>query len=83
MKIHKTHSIAALFALLFSILLLSPPSYAIIRTVEGTVTRVSDGDTLQVITLEGNKLKIRLYGCIQCHQIGLPILKERHSRETI
>jgi len=63
MEFRKTHSFAALFALLFSILLLSPPSYAVIRTVEGTVTRVSDGDTLQVITREGTKLRVRLYGC--------------------
>jgi len=63
MEFRKTHSIAALLVLLFSILLLSPPSYAIIRTVEGTITRVSDGDTVQVITAEGAKLRVRLYGC--------------------
>jgi len=63
MEFRKTHSIAALLVLLFSILLLSPPSYAIIRTVEGTITRVSDGDTVQVITAEGTKLRVRLYGC--------------------
>jgi len=63
MKLRKTHSIAVLFALLFSLLLLPPPSYAVIRTVEGTITRVSDGDTIQVITREGTKLRIRLYGC--------------------
>jgi len=62
MKLHKTHSIAVLFALLFSFLLMSP-SYAVIRTVEGTVSRVSDGDTVQVITAEGTKLRVRLYGC--------------------
>jgi len=62
MKLRKPLSIAVLFAILFSILLLSPPSYAVIRTVEGTVTRVSDGDTVQVITREGTKLRIRLYG---------------------
>jgi micrococcal nuclease len=61
--IRKTHSIAALFVLLFLILLLSTPSYAIIRTVEGTVTKVSIGDTLQVMTPEGTKLRVRLYGC--------------------
>jgi len=63
MELRKPYSIAALFALLFSLLLLSPSSYALIRIVEGTVTRVTDGDTIQVITREGNKLRIRLYGC--------------------
>ncbi len=32
------------------------------RTVEGTVTRVTDGDTLILVTEEGTKLKVRLYG---------------------
>lgn len=63
MILHKPLSIAALLTFLFSILLLSPPSYAVIRTVEGTVSRISDGDTLQVITPEGTKLRVRLYGC--------------------
>jgi endonuclease YncB( thermonuclease family) len=53
MKLHKIHSIAALLAFLLSILLLPPQSYAVIRTVEGTVSKVSDGDTVQVITAEG------------------------------
>ncbi len=38
------------------------PSHAVIRTVTGTVTKVSDGDTIQVVTPEQTKLKIRLYG---------------------
>jgi micrococcal nuclease len=33
-----------------------------IRTVTGTVTKISDGDTIRVITLEQTKLKVRLYG---------------------
>jgi len=33
-----------------------------IRTVTGTVTKVSDGDTLQVTTPEKTKLRVRLYG---------------------
>jgi endonuclease YncB( thermonuclease family) len=33
-----------------------------IRTVTGTVTKVSDGDTIQVITPERTKLTVRLYG---------------------
>lgn len=34
----------------------------IIRVVEGKVTKVSDGDTVQVITSDGTKLKVRLAG---------------------
>jgi len=33
-----------------------------IRIVEGKVVRVNDGDTVQVVTGEGTKLKVRLYG---------------------
>jgi endonuclease YncB( thermonuclease family) len=63
MKSRKALSVAVSISFLFLILLLSPSSHAVIRTVEGTVSKISDGDTLQVITQEGTKLKIRLYGC--------------------
>ena len=63
MALRKAYIVAIFFIALFSFLLLSIPSYAIIRTVEGVVSKVSDGDTLHVITQEGTKLKIRLYGC--------------------
>ena len=33
-----------------------------IRTVEATITKVSDGDTVQTTTPEGTKLRVRLYG---------------------
>jgi micrococcal nuclease len=33
-----------------------------IRTITGTVTKVSDGDTIQVTTPEKTKLRVRLYG---------------------
>lgn len=33
-----------------------------IRVIEGTVTRVSDGDTVQVTDQLGTKVKVRLYG---------------------
>lgn len=33
-----------------------------IRVVEGKVVKVSDGDTIQVVTADGTKLKARLYG---------------------
>jgi micrococcal nuclease len=44
--------------------LLTSPSSARepIRTVTGTVTKVSDGDTIQVTTPEQTKLRVRLYG---------------------
>ena len=37
-------------------------SQAVIRTVTGTVTKVTDGDTIHFTTPEGTKLKVRLYG---------------------
>ncbi len=37
-------------------------AHAAIRTVTGTVTKISDGDTIQVTTPEQTKLKVRLYG---------------------
>jgi endonuclease YncB( thermonuclease family) len=36
--------------------------YFSFRTVTGTVTKVSDGDTIHLTTPEQTKLKIRLYG---------------------
>jgi len=43
-------------------LVCSTPSCATPRAVEGEVTRVADGDTLTLVTREGTKLKVRLYG---------------------
>jgi endonuclease YncB( thermonuclease family) len=37
-------------------------SHAAIRTVTGTVTKVSDGDTIHLTTPEQTKLRVRLYG---------------------
>jgi endonuclease YncB( thermonuclease family) len=42
--------------------LISTSTQALIRTVEGSVTAVSDGDTFKIGTIEGTRLKIRLYG---------------------
>ena len=42
--------------------LTSTISQAIIRTVEGTVIEVTNGDALKVETAEGTKLNIKLYG---------------------
>jgi len=33
-----------------------------LRTVTATITKITDGDTVQAITPEGTKLKVRLYG---------------------
>ncbi len=46
-------------------------SHASIRTVTGTVTKVSDGDTIQVVTPEQTKLKIRLYGIDAAEMPGI------------
>lgn len=48
--------------LLIAILAIAAPSHAAIRTVAGTVTKVSDGDTIHLTTSEQTKLKVRLYG---------------------
>lgn len=50
-----------LAALLLSTLTLDSASEPI-RTVTGTITKVSDGDTIQLTTPEQTKLKVRLYG---------------------
>lgn len=46
----------------FFLLVFSVPSCATPRMEEGKVTRVADGDTLTLVTREGTKLKVRLYG---------------------
>ena len=47
---------------LFLFLLTALTAHAFIRTVTGTVTKVSDGDKIHVTTPEQTKLRIRLYG---------------------
>lgn len=46
------------------LLLTALPAYAKapIRVIDGTVSRVSDGDTVQVVDQLGTKVKVRLYG---------------------
>ncbi len=80
--------ITALLILLLPILMLAHHAHATLRTVTGTVTKVSDGDTIQVVTPEQTKLKIRLYGIDapetpkinrqsgQIHQPGQPFSEE-------
>lgn len=56
----KINLILNLFLLFF--VAVPAPTFAVIRTIEGTVTAVSDGDTLKIETSDGTKLKIRCYG---------------------
>lgn len=59
----KAFLILCLLAGLTTLSLISP-SFARepIRTINGTVTKVSDGDTIHVTTPERTKLRVRLYG---------------------
>jgi hypothetical protein len=50
------------FLLVFFLVAIAFPSHASIRTVEGFVQKVSDGDTVTLITRDGTKLRVRLYG---------------------
>lgn len=50
-----------LFVLIFALVNASSP-HAYIRTVEGFVTQVSDGDTLTLEMRDGTKRRVRLYG---------------------
>ena len=51
-----------LLVILFQACASIPTSKTALRTVSGTVTKVSDGDTIHLSTLEQTKLKVRLYG---------------------
>lgn len=53
-----------LLAALATVTFTPPPTEAKqpIRSVEGMVTRVSDGDTVNVQNVSGTKLRVRLYG---------------------
>ena len=57
-----TARITALLLLIPLMMILVHPAHAVIRTVTGTVTKVSDGDTIHITTPEQTKLKVRLYG---------------------
>lgn len=55
-----------------------------IRTIEGQVTNVSDGDTLQVTDHLGTKVKVRLYGIdapetAKGNKLGQPYGTESHQ----
>ena len=53
---------AGLLASLLLLVVLPVDAKQPIRTIEGTVTRVSDGDTIQITDQLGTKAKVRLYG---------------------
>lgn len=60
---NKPRFIFVIVVLLVSVILASSaPALVPIRTVFCTVTKVSDGDTVTVLTAEQTKLKVRLYG---------------------
>jgi endonuclease YncB( thermonuclease family) len=68
--VNRMRLITSIFKIFISLLLITalttfinaPASQAVVRTVAGTVTKVSDGDSIQVVTPEQTKLKVRLYG---------------------
>ena len=57
---HRSH-ISILLVLIF-LTAFAFPSNADIRTVEGFVRKVADGDTVTLVTRDGAKLRVRLYG---------------------
>lgn len=61
---HRSIRYVHLSILILTIFLLTNIAFARdpIRTITGTVTKVSDGDTITVLTPEETKLKVRLYG---------------------
>ena len=64
-----------LLQLFFLLMVLPAYAKAPIRTINGTVTKVSDGDTIQVVDPLGTRVKVRLYG------IDAPETEKR-SRKT-
>lgn len=71
---------------LLCLLLFALPCFAKepIRTIEGRVTNVSDGDTLQVTDHLGTKVKVRLYGIdapetAKGNKLGQPYGTESHQ----
>jgi endonuclease YncB( thermonuclease family) len=61
-KIFLHRHFSALLIILALTAFMNIPTHAAMRTVAGIVTKVSDGDTIQVTTPEQTKLKVRLYG---------------------
>jgi len=63
-QLNKAISLKPLFILLAALIFLyvGTGQAAPIRTVTATITKITDGDTVQATTVEGTKLKVRLYG---------------------
>ncbi len=63
---------------MLALLALAIPCFArdILRTIEGTVTKVSDGDTIHVTDNFGTKVKVRFYG-IDCPET------EKSNKKTL
>lgn len=62
---HRPLLLTPLLLLILSALLIflaSASQAAPLRTVTATITKITDGDTVQAVTPEGTKLKVRLYG---------------------
>jgi micrococcal nuclease len=59
--IHLRKTLQILIAVLV-ILYAAAAHAAPMRTVTATITKITDGDTVQAVTPEGTKLKVRLYG---------------------
>ena len=63
---HHNHPITIFCAITLTTLLFLTVTLAIakdpVRTFTGTVTKISDGDTIHITTPEQTKLKVRLYG---------------------
>jgi len=57
------HRNRGLFLLTALLIFFAAASHAApLRTVTATITKITDGDTVQAVTPEGTKLKVRLYG---------------------
>ena len=58
----RSRSAVLFLSAIVAVLVLSALSCPGPRTVDGKVSRVIDGDTLTLVTREGTKLRVRLYG---------------------
>ncbi len=57
----RSRSTIILFVAFAVLLCIAYPAHPSIRTMEGIVKKVADGDTITLITPEGTKLRVRLY----------------------
>ncbi|MDA8126580.1 MAG: thermonuclease family protein [Deltaproteobacteria bacterium] len=63
-KVAVSHHKSLLLLILVALLIIcaTASQAAPIRTITATITKITDGDTVQAVTPEGTKLKVRLYG---------------------